>query len=61
MSLKSAFGGVLFIDEAYSIISTDSKATFASDCISTILKVMEDQRDNIIVIFAGYKTKWKTL
>ena len=53
--LKSAFGGVLFIDEAYSIISTDSKATFASDCISTILKVMEDQRDNLIVIFAGYK------
>ena len=55
--LKSAFGGVLFIDEAYSIISTDSKATFASDCISTILKVMEDQRDNIIVIFAGYKNE----
>ena len=55
--LKSAFGGVLFIDEAYSIISTDSKATFASDCISTILKVMEDQRDNLIVIFAGYKNE----
>ncbi len=55
--LKSAFGGVLFIDEAYSIISTDSKATFASDCISTILKVMEDQRDNIVVIFAGYKNE----
>ena len=53
--MKSAFGGVLFIDEAYSIISTDSKGTFASDCISTILKVMEDQKDNIVVIFAGYK------
>ena len=52
--MKSAFGGVLFIDEAYSIIDTDSKGTYASDCISTILKVMEDQRDNIIVIFAGY-------
>lgn len=52
--MKSAFGGVLFIDEAYSIIDTDSKGTYASDCISTILKVMEDQRDNLIVIFAGY-------
>lgn len=53
--MKSAFGGVLFIDEAYSIIDSDGKGTFASDCISTILKVMEDQRDNIIVIFAGYE------
>lgn len=53
--MKSAFGGVLFIDEAYSIIDSDGKGTFASDCISTILKVMEDQRDNIIVIFAGYQ------
>jgi len=53
--LKSAFGGVLFIDEAYSIVENGSNASFASDCMTTILKVMEDQRDNLIVIFAGYE------
>lgn len=53
--LKSAFGGVLFIDEAYSIVENGSNASFASDCMTTILKVMEDQKDNLIVIFAGYE------
>lgn len=53
--LKSAFGGVLFIDEAYSIVETGSNASFASDCMTTILKVLEDQKDNLIVIFAGYE------
>lgn len=54
--LKSALGGILFIDEAYSITSMEETSTsYASDCISTILRVMEDQRDNLIVIFAGYQ------
>lgn len=53
--LKSAFGGVLFIDEAYSIVDTGSNSSFASDCMTTILRVLEDQRDNLIVIFAGYE------
>ena len=53
--LKSAFGGVLFIDEAYSIVETGSNSSFASDCMTTILKVLEDQKDNLIVIFAGYE------
>ena len=53
--LKSAFGGVLFIDEAYSIVETGSTSSFASDCMTTILKVLEDQKDNLIVIFAGYE------
>ena len=53
--LKSSFGGVLFIDEAYSIVETGSNASFASDCMTTILKVLEDQKDNLIVIFAGYE------
>ena len=53
--LKSAFGGVLFIDEAYSIVESGSNASFASDCMTTILKVLEDQKDNLIVIFAGYE------
>ena len=53
--LKSAFGGVLFIDEAYSIVDSGSNASFANDCMTTILRVLEDQRDNLIVIFAGYE------
>ena len=53
--LKSAFGGVLFIDEAYSIVENGPNASFSSDCMTTILKVLEDQRDNLIVIFAGYE------
>ncbi|MGN1298947.1 MAG: AAA family ATPase [Candidatus Scatovivens sp.] len=57
--MKSAFGGVLFIDEAYSIIQDNSSNSFAGDCISTILKVMEDQKENIIVIFAGYENEMK--
>lgn len=53
--LKSAFGGVLFIDEAYSIVESGSNSSFASDCMTTILRVLEDQKDNLIVIFAGYE------
>ena len=58
--LKSAFGGVLFIDEAYSIIGSDSNASFANDCMTTILRVLEDQRDNLIVIFAGYEKQMES-
>ena len=49
--LKSALGGVLFIDEAYGILNASS---YGDECISTILKFMEDNRDDIIVIAAGY-------
>ena len=55
--LKSAFGGVLFIDEAYSLIGEGAK--FGDEAISTILKVMEDNRDKLIIIFAGYKEEMK--
>lgn len=56
--LKSAFGGVLFIDEAYSI--TDSNGGFGDESIATILKTMEDYKDKLVIIFAGYKDKMKT-
>jgi len=49
-----AMGGVLFIDEAYSLTPTNGNG-FESECISTIIKLMEDNRDKIVVIFAGYK------
>lgn len=58
--LKSAFGGVLFIDEAYSIVENGANASFSSDCMTTILKVLEDQKDNLIVIFARYEKQMES-
>ena len=53
-TLKSAFGGVLFIDEAYSILSSGS-SSFGAECIATIIKIMEDHKDELVIIFAGYE------
>ena len=51
--IKSAIGGVLFIDEAYSLYRGKDDS-FGLECIDTIVKAMEDNRDNLIVILAGY-------
>ncbi len=51
--IQSAIGGVLFIDEAYSLVESDND-TYGKECIATILKAMEDHRDELIVIVAGY-------
>lgn len=51
--IKSALGGVLFIDEAYSIAS-GGENDFGREAIETILKAMEDHRDELIVVVAGY-------
>jgi len=51
--VKSALGGVLFIDEAYSLYS-DSERDFGREAINTLIKYMEDYRRDLIVIMAGY-------
>ena len=52
--LESALGGVLFIDEAYSLRKETKEHNFGIEAINTILKFMEDHRDEIMIIFAGY-------
>ncbi len=52
--IKQALGGVLFIDEAYSLTRSDSRNDFGMETIDTLVKAMEDKRANLVVIFAGY-------
>lgn len=52
--LEKAKGGILFIDEAYTLNKGDSSVNFGQEAINTILKYMEDHRNEIMIIFAGY-------
>ena len=54
-----AKGGVLFIDEAYALTSGNSEDSFGNEAIETLLKYMEDYRDDLIVIVAGYEQPMK--
>jgi probable Rubsico expression protein CbbX len=55
--LKKAMGGVLFIDEAYYLYKPDNDRDYGSEAIEILLQVMENQRDDLVVILAGYKDR----
>jgi len=56
---KEAEGGILFIDEAYSLTTFSGTNDFGSEAIQTLLKLMEDDRQNTVVIVAGYPNEMK--
>ncbi|SFO90548.1 AAA family ATPase [Prevotella sp. tf2-5] len=55
----SALNGVLFIDEAYAITQSDAGADYGKEAVATLLKRMEDDRDRLVVIVAGYTNEMK--
>lgn len=52
--IDQALGGILFIDEAYALVAEGSDDNFGNEAIQTLLKRMEDDRDRLVVILAGY-------
>ena len=52
--VNEALGGILFIDEAYSLYKEGSESDFGEEAIATLVKCMEDHRNNLVVILAGY-------
>lgn len=57
--IEKAKGGVLFIDEAYSITENDNNDSYGRECLTELTKALEDYRDDLVVIVAGYKEPMK--
>jgi probable Rubsico expression protein CbbX len=55
--LKRAMGGVLFLDEAYFLDRPENERDYGQEAIEILLQVMEEQRDDLVVIFAGYRDR----
>jgi probable Rubsico expression protein CbbX len=55
--LKRSMGGVLFIDEAYYLYRPENERDYGQEAIEILMQVMENQRDDLVVIFAGYKRR----
>jgi probable Rubsico expression protein CbbX len=58
--LKKAMGGVLFIDEAYYLYRPENERDYGQEAIEILLQVMEGNRDDLVVILAGYKDRMET-
>ncbi len=58
--LKKAMGGVLFIDEAYYLYRPENERDYGQEAIEILMQVMENQRDDLVVILAGYKDRMDT-
>jgi probable Rubsico expression protein CbbX len=58
--LQKAQGGILFIDEAHHLYKPDNERDYGSEAVELLLQVMENQRDDLIIIFAGGKDKIET-
>ena len=51
--MRSAIGGMLFVDEAYALVK-DPKDTFGKEALDTLIKLVEDHREDLVVVLAGY-------
>lgn len=58
--LKKAMGGVLFIDEAYYLYRPENERDYGQEAIEILLQIMENNRDDLVVILAGYKSRMDT-
>jgi SpoVK/Ycf46/Vps4 family AAA+-type ATPase len=57
--IKESLGGVLFIDEAYSLGNPEKKDSFSKECIDTLCEALSDNKENLMVIIAGYEKELK--
>jgi SpoVK/Ycf46/Vps4 family AAA+-type ATPase len=57
--IKDALGGVLFIDEAYALGNSEKRDSFAKECIDTLCEALSDNKENLMVIIAGYEKELK--